>query len=79
MILLFSAISSHSIFDFNKNSEVGSWMILDDVVMGGKSSSTFKLNDEGHGEFEGERSLDNNGGFSSVRHKFETTKINIYL
>jgi hypothetical protein len=32
--------------------------------MGGESSSTFQLNSEGHGVFEGNISLDN-GGFSS--------------
>jgi hypothetical protein len=41
--------------------------------MGGESSSTFQLNSEGHGVFEGNISLDNNGGFSSVRYRFPQT------
>jgi hypothetical protein len=42
--------------------------------MGGESSSTFQLNSEGHGVFEGNISLDNNGGFSSVRYRFPQNK-----
>ena len=64
-------MASHVIFDFNKNSDIENWIIIDDVVMGGKSSGSFKLNSEGHGVFEGTISLENNGGFSSVRYKFE--------
>jgi hypothetical protein len=41
--------------------------------MGGESSSTFQLNSEGHGVFEGNISLDN-GGFSSVRYRFPQNK-----
>jgi len=73
------------IFDFNKNSDIQNWRIVDDVVMGGKSSSTFELNTDGYGVFEGDISLENNGGFSSVRYRFqkiltkEYTKIIIKL
>lgn len=75
MILLFSSISPKVIFDFNKNSDVQDWIVVDDAVMGGESSSTFKLNDDGFGIFEGSISLDNNGGFSSVRYRFQKTMI----
>ena len=64
-------MASHIIFDFNKNTDIENWIIVDDVVMGGKSSGTFKLSTEGHGVFEGTISLENNGGFSSVRYRFE--------
>ena len=40
-------------------------IIVDDVVMGGESSSTFNLNEDGCGIFEGNISIENNGGFSS--------------
>ena len=46
--------------------------------MGGKSSGTFKLSAEGHGVFEGAISLENNGGFSSVRYRFEKILIREY-
>ena len=38
--------------------------------MGGRSSSTFKLDEDGLGVFEGNISLENNGGFSSLRYRF---------
>ena len=71
IILLSSSVASNVIFDFNKSSDIENWRIIDDVVMGGKSSGSFTLNSEGHGVFEGAISLENNGGFSSVRYKFE--------
>jgi len=76
---------SQEIFDFNTSSDLSGWMIVDDVVMGGRSSGVFRLDKDGHGVFEGEVSLENNGGFSSVRYDFanmqvnENEKINIRL
>ncbi|MEM6830326.1 MAG: CIA30 family protein [Bacteroidota bacterium] len=64
-------MASNVIFDFDTASDLKKWVIVDDVVMGGKSSGSFTLSPEGHGVFEGFVSLANNGGFSSVRHKFE--------
>ena len=58
------------IFKFNENSNIKKWVVMDDVVMGGKSLGVFKLNTNGHGVFEGNVSLENNGGFSSVQYKF---------
>jgi hypothetical protein len=63
------------IFDFNLNSVIQDWDVVDDVVMGGTSSSEFKLNSDGFGVFEGHVSLANNGGFSSVQYRFEKTKV----
>lgn len=54
---------------FNKKVKANSWRIVNDVVMGGASSSSFKINNAGHGLFEGKVSTANNGGFASVRHK----------
>ena len=68
-------MSTHTIFDFNKNSKIEDWRIVDDVVMGGKSSGSFKLSPEGFGLFEGRISLENNGGFSSVRYRFNRLKV----
>jgi len=75
MMTLFSSMPAQVIFDFNKKSDIQDWLIVDDVVMGGESSGTFKLNADGFGVFEGNISLDNNGGFSSVRYRFEKTPI----
>jgi NADH dehydrogenase [ubiquinone] 1 alpha subcomplex assembly factor 1 len=59
------------IFDFHPDARITSWQIVDDVVMGGRSSGRFALTADGHGEFSGRISLANNGGFSSVLYRFE--------
>ena len=69
-------MSSQIIFNFNKSSDIKNWIVIDDVVMGGKSSGSFKLNSDGYGVFLGDISLENNGGFSSVRYRFEKILIN---
>jgi len=66
------------IFDFNKESDISNWEIVNDVVMGGQSSSEFFLNEEGHGVFKGLVSLENNGGFSSLRVRFKQNNIEGY-
>ncbi|WP_245892026.1 CIA30 family protein [Polaribacter glomeratus] len=75
ILILFSLMSSKIIFDFNKKSNLQNWVIVDDVVMGGESSGSFKLNEDGFGVFQGRISLDNNGGFSSLRYRFQKIAI----
>lgn len=70
-MVLFSSLSNKIIFDFNTNSSINNWIIVDDVVMGGRSLGSFELNNKGNGVFSGSISLENNGGFSSVRYRFE--------
>jgi hypothetical protein len=70
LIILAMTIQSNTIFDFNETSDTNNWRIVDDVVMGGRSSGTFCLDKEGNGVFEGRVSLENNGGFSSLRYRF---------
>ncbi|WP_367889210.1 hypothetical protein [Polaribacter filamentus] len=36
-LILFSSMASQIIFDFNKTSNIKNWIVIDDVVMGGKS------------------------------------------
>ena len=67
--------TNHTIVDFTKNSKLHSWSIVNDVVMGGKSTSSIRINTEGNAVFKGEVSLENNGGFSSLRHRFEKLDI----
>lgn len=64
------------IFEFNLNTDITSWKIVNDVVMGGKSESNFYLDQRGNGTFEGHVSLDSNGGFCSVKYIFEPITIN---
>lgn len=60
------------LFNFDTQSNIRNWRIVDDVVMGGRSNGEFSVNKDGHGEFSGFVSLENNGGFSSVRYNFDT-------
>lgn len=64
------------IFKFDSSSDVSNWTVVDDVVMGGRSSGHFQLNADGFGEFTGDVSLENNGGFSSVRYRMKKMEIN---
>jgi len=43
------------------------WLVVNDGVMGGLSRSEFAASADGHATFRGEMSLENNGGFASVR------------
>lgn len=60
---------------FENSNEQQRWYAVDDGVMGGVSQSTFSVVD-GEGRFHGEVSLENGGGFASVRREpngFEPT------
>ncbi|WP_338409874.1 CIA30 family protein [uncultured Flavobacterium sp.] len=74
-ILFFFSMSNILIYNFNKDSSINDWRIIDDGVMGGKSRGDFYINSDGNGVFEGTVSLANNGGFSSMRYVFD--KINL--
>lgn len=70
------ALVSQPLFDFNKNADISSWTIVNDGVMGGLSKSTISINENGHGFFKGKISLENNGGFASVRFDCGKVKVN---
>jgi NADH dehydrogenase [ubiquinone] 1 alpha subcomplex assembly factor 1 len=55
------------IFDFADPLAAEAWQAIDDRVMGGVSRSRLRHAPDGHAVFEGEVSLDRNGGFASVR------------
>lgn len=76
LIILMQPINSITIFEFNKDTNIQGWNIVNDVVMGGRSSSNFMINEDGFGVFSGKISLANNGGFSSVRHEFQPIQVN---
>lgn len=48
---------------------------VDDRVMGGRSRSRFRLSEDGTGIFEGVVSLENQGGFASVRAGIENVDL----
>ncbi|WP_367390636.1 CIA30 family protein [Lewinella sp. LCG006] len=66
------------LFDFTIDTDLAAWRVVDDVVMGGRSDGHFKINEAGNGLFYGEVSLENNGGFSSVRHRFSAIPVGDY-
>lgn len=55
------------LFDFNGGSAGSEWKSVNDTVMGGVSNSRMTTSDAGHALFTGNVSLENNGGFASVR------------
>jgi hypothetical protein len=55
------------LFDFAYPRAVQAWAAIDDRVMGGVSRSRLRVDTNGHAVFEGEVSLEHNGGFASVR------------
>ncbi|NBB89135.1 MAG: CIA30 family protein [Bacteroidetes bacterium] len=63
------------LFDFSSDSDISSWRIVDDGVMGGLSQGHFQLTDDGHGLYSGQISLKNNGGFSSLRYNPQVVRL----
>ena len=63
------------VFEFNSQSNISSWRVVNDDVMGGVSSSSFTLSKEYKGLFTGHVSTDNYGGFASVRYSMPTIRI----
>jgi hypothetical protein len=59
--------SQKLITDFQSADERKNWRIVNDVVMGGISKSEFVILDNAIAVFRGTLSLENNGGFASVR------------
>ena len=55
------------LFDFDANDAATQWQTVNDGVMGGVSEGRFKSTDRGVMEFYGTLSLENSGGFASVR------------
>ena len=55
------------IFDFQTATNSPAWQVVNDDVMGGVSTSQFQLLTNGGAIFSGVVSLENNGGFASVR------------
>ena len=54
------------------------WQVVDDGVMGGRSRGSLEKNKDGHGQFSGYISLENYGGFSSVRLRTKTISVDGY-
>ena len=74
LCLLITLLSLHlmaqTITDFPNNQSLKNWKIVNDDVMGGISNSKVYLNSTNHAVFEGVVSLENYGGFCSLRYNF---------
>ena len=57
------------LFDFPAADAAKQWQAVNDGVMGGVSDGKFRITDDKTMEFFGTLSLENNGGFASVRSK----------
>lgn len=71
-------MTSKDIFDFNADSDLSDWEVVNDGVMGGLSKGDFILTDEGHALFSGNVSLENYGGFTSVRHRCNSMDVSMF-
>jgi NADH dehydrogenase [ubiquinone] 1 alpha subcomplex assembly factor 1 len=71
LILLISKpntlMSQNMIYNFDNNSDLKRWVVVNDDVMGGISSGNLFIENDGNGVFEGRISTAYNGGFSSLR------------
>jgi NADH dehydrogenase [ubiquinone] 1 alpha subcomplex assembly factor 1 len=74
VLMFISNLSVMVIFESSNSSSIGHWYTVNDNVMGGVSQSDIAIHENGNAVFEGSVSLQNNGGFCSVRYNNE--KIN---
>ena len=71
-LLMISGVSraddNHAVvFDFDTPKDAQQWRPVNDGVMGGRSEGAFRVSRDGILEFYGNLSLENRGGFASVR------------
>ncbi len=57
----------HTVIDFGSQQQKYRWRVVNDEVMGGLSRSQLTISSDGFAVFQGTVSLENNGGFASVR------------
>ncbi len=67
-----------TLFQFTADTDPYSWTVVNDGVMGGLSKGRLTISDDGHGIFQGFVSLENNGGFSLIQHRFPTLNVKKY-
>lgn len=60
------AAAEKTLFNYQTTTNTAAWQVVNDDVMGGVSTSSFRLTN-GVAVFQGEVSLENNRGFASVR------------
>ena len=60
-------VGERLLFTFENSGAAAQWQTTNDGVMGGRSDGRFRINEDKNMEFFGTLSLENNGGFASVR------------
>ena len=71
LLIIFNTVNLMAqdiVFNFEKEKNLKEWFIVNDDVMGGISESNFSISKDGYGIFRGYISIENNGGFCSIRH-----------
>lgn len=66
-LMLAEGDSTMNLFDFGDRTESNRWIVVNDNVMGGVSASRMSLTKDSCLLFSGSLSLENNGGFASIR------------
>ncbi len=67
ILTMATTLNSKVLFDFTKTMDTGNWVVVNDGVMGGLSKGNFMHSENNTAVFSGTVSLENSGGFSSVR------------
>ncbi len=75
---MMASSSTKLIYDFSRHEDLSGWQVINDGVMGGMSEGHLKINSDGNGLFHGDVSLENNGGFSLVRHRFNPIDVTAF-
>ncbi len=70
--------SNEMLFRFEKPSDAREWETVNDRVMGGVSNGRVEVTEDGMLRFFGSVSLDNNGGFASVRSLPNERDLSVY-
>ena len=70
--------TSKTLDDFDKTQTAGTWKSINDGVMGGLSKGGPKVSKQHNLVFKGDISLENNGGFSSIRTAGKTMDLSAY-
>ncbi len=68
-------VPSRTLYNFQDTQERRTWFPLNDNVMGGVSTGNFDFSDENTLVFSGKVSLENRGGFASIRSKTDAMNL----
>jgi len=72
------SMKTKALVDFENPEESKQWSVVNDGVMGGLSQSGVEITSAAHALFAGKLSLENNGGFASIRRKPHDYGLNGY-